>query len=454
MGDSPRRLDDASAHVAAWSADGKEIAYGKGSDVYLAKADGTDARRIATMKNVVSGIAIEPGGKTVQVETEEISQIGTGLVAGERTIWNVPRNGSSARPLIPEWHNTNECCGRWTKDQKFFVFESRGQIWTLPRAGRFFDRHPQPVQLTASPMQLRSPLPGKDGKKLFVIGTTFRGELSKFDLKTGSASPFLGGISADWIDVSRDGKQVLYASYPQGDLWRSSLDGADRMQLTFGPVKPVLARWSPDGQSVLFFDFPGGPGKPGKIYMMPATGGTPRQLLPGDKENEQDPTWSSDGKRIAFGGDANDAARSTEPGIRILDVQSGIVSPVPGSIHMFSPRWSPDGLNLAAMSDDSTHLMLFDFSTQKWKKIAIGTFSWINWSRDGHYIYLIDSPGKGDTVARVRISDGKLETLVHLKGYVLTGLGGHSVSVAPDDSPLLLLDRGTQDVYSLDWIEP
>ena len=50
--------------------------------------------------------------------------------------------------------------------------------------------------------------------------------------------------------------------------------------------------------------------------------------------------------------------------------------------------------------------------------------------------------------------DGKLETLVNLKGYVLTGLGGRSVSIGPDDSPLLLLDRGTQDVYSLDWMEP
>lgn len=453
MGDSPRRLGDASGHVAAWAADGTQLAYGKGNEVYVAKADGSDARKIATMNNIISGLSIESQANTLQVETEEISQSGTGVVAGGRTLWNVPEDGTKPRPLVAEWQNRNECCGRWTVDGKFFVFQAGGQIWVLPRAGRLFNRNPKPIQLTASPMQLQSPLPSRDGKKLFVIGMTFRGELTKFDVKTGKPGPFLGGISADWVDASRDGKQVLYVSYPQGDLWRSDADGNARMQLTFGGIKPVLPRWSPDEQSVLFFDFPGGQGHPGKMYVIPATGGTPRALLPNDTENEQDPTWSPDGKKIAFGGDANDAARSNGPAIRIVDVQSGNVSPVPGSDKMFSPRWSPDGHYLAAMTNDSMHMMLFDFRTQKWKEIANGTFSWINWSPDGKYIYAKDSAGRG-TVDRIRVADGKIETLVRLKDYLLTGLGGGSVSVAPDGSPVVLLDRGTQDAYALNWMQP
>ena len=55
---------------------------------------------------------------------------------------------------------------------------------------------------------------------------------------------------------------------------------------------------------------------------------------------------------------------------------------------------------------------------------------------------------------RVRASDGKKEKIADLKNLVFTGLGGGSVSVAPDGSALLLRDRGTQDVYALDWIEP
>jgi Tol biopolymer transport system component len=264
---------------------------------------------------------------------------------------------------------------------------------------------------------------------------------------------FLGGISADWMEVSRDGNQLVYVSYPQGDLWKSNTDGTNRVQLTFGSIKPVLPRWSPDGQTILFFDFPAGASHPGRIYEIPAAGGSPRELLPSDRQNEQDPTWSSDGKRIAFGGDANDANAINGPAIRILTVQTGEIFKVPGSEKMFSPRWSSDGHYLAAMTSDSRRLMLFDFETQKWKKIGEGTFSWINWSKDSQYVYLKDLTGIGH-VERIRVADGNAEKLVDLNNFVFTGLGGGSVSVASDGSPLLLRDRGTQDVYALDWIEP
>ena len=64
-----------------------------------------------------------------------------------------------------------------------------------------------------------------------------------------------------------------------------------------------------------------------------------------------------------------------------------------------------------------------------------------------------DLTGRG-AVERVRVTDGRVEKIADLSNYVFTGLGGGSVSVAPDGSALLLRDRGTQDVYALDWIEP
>ena len=455
LGDSPRRLGDVTGHIGEWSADGKKLAFGKGQEVYLANADGTDVRKIATLKNIVSGLAISADSSRVQIETEEISQSGTSVVVGERSIWEVSAKGSTPRPLVPNWQNSSdECCGRWTADGKYFVFQSGGQIWALAEEGRFLQRRGKPVQLTFSPMQLQSPLPSKDGKQLFVVGMTFRGELTSVDVKTGKPSLYLGGISADWVDASRDGKEVVYVSYPQGDLWKCNADGSDRVQLTFGPVKPVLPRWSPDGQTILFFEFPNGPNKPGKMYEIPATGGTSRQLIADDMQNEQDATWSADGKQIAFAGDANDSlVQSNGPAIKILNVQAGKISPLAGSLGMFSPRWSPDGRYIAAMSSNSSKLMLFDFQTQSWKQIGSGTLSWLNWSRDGQYIFLKDLSGKG-SVERIRVPDGKVEQVVDLKDFVLTGLGGGAVSVAPDGSPLVLRDRGTQDIYALDWVQP
>jgi len=52
----------------------------------------------------------------------------------------------------------------------------------------------------------------------------------------------------------------------------------------------------------------------------------------------------------------------------------------------------------------------------------------------------------------VRISDGKTEQVVSLNRIRLTGAWGGAwwFGLAPDDSPLVLRDAGTQEIYALD----
>ena len=77
---------------------------------------------------------------------------------------------------FPTGVNHPRANGNWTADGKFFVFEANGQIWALPDKTRLFERvNDKPVPLTSSPIPLSSPLPSKDGKKLFVVGSTLRG---------------------------------------------------------------------------------------------------------------------------------------------------------------------------------------------------------------------------------------------------------------------------------------
>ncbi len=454
LGSSPRRLGDALGQDASLSADAQTLAYANGTDVFLARPDGTEPRKLFTTKNFVSDLVWSPDGSHLRIGTTEITQSGTTATIGEQSIWEVAADGSNPHRLLEGWKNvSSECCGKWTADRKFFVFQSQGQIWALPAAGRFFQTNPQPTQLTSSPMSLHSPLPSKDGKKLFVVGRTYRGELTRFDLKSGQPSPFFGGISAEWLDVSRDGKQVAFVSYPQGDLWRSKADGTGRVQLTFGSLRPVLPCWSPDGKSIVFFQFPEGPSRPGHIFQIASDGGTPKELMPNDRHNQQDPSWSPDGKKFVFAGDAGDAAANTGPAIRMYDLQTGQLSAVPDSKGLFSPRWSPDGRYIAAMTSDSNTLMLFDFQAQKWTELAKGTLSWPKWSRNSQFIFVKNLAGKG-SLDRIHIGDHKVDRVIDLKDFITTGLGGGSFSLAPDDSPLLLRDRGTQDVYALDWLQP
>ena len=73
-----------------------------------------------------------------------------------------------------------------------------------------------------------------------------------------------------------------------------------------------------------------------------------------------------------------------------------------------------------------------------------------NWSRDGKYVYF-HSFGNDLSIFRVRISDRKREKVVDLKGVRLTVNDiGIWCGLTNDDSPLVLRDIGTQEIYALD----
>ena len=282
-----------------------------------------------------------------------------------------------------------------------------------------------------------------------MIGQTYRGELMRFDGKSGQFSTFLGGISAEYVAFSKDGQWVTYVAYREGPLWRSKVDGSEGLQLTYPPMYPVLPRWSPDGKRIIFFEFARSAAKPARIYEVSVEGGSPRQLMPEDPRQQLDPNWSPDGTKIVFSNESNDPSSA----IHVLDVASHQVSDLPNSQGLYSPRWSPDGRYISAFSADSMRLMLFDSQTQKWTELANGSLSWLNWSHDGQYVYVLDYRGK-NALVRIRISDNKTEQVVDLKSLATTGRYGGALSLTPDDSPLLLRDTGSQDVYSVDWEAP
>jgi WD40 repeat protein len=136
--------------------------------------------------------------------------------------------------------------------------------------------------------------------------------------------------------------------------------------------------------------------------------------------------------------------------VNILDLRTHKVSVVPGSEGLFSPHWSPDGRYIAALADDRENLMLYDFKIQKWVELTKITAAFPNWSRDGNYVYF-HSFGSDADLYRVRVSDHKLERIASLKGIRLTiSAFGTWCGLAPDDSPLVLHDVGTQEIYALD----
>jgi serine/threonine protein kinase/Tol biopolymer transport system component len=438
LGGSPHRIGDIEAVDARSSPDGKMITYSTGNDLFVAKIDGTESRKVASTKRFIINPVFSPDGTSLRFDD-------TNFIAS--WLWEASLDHMDAHQLLPGWTKPpdSECCGAWSTDGKYFLYQSKGQIWAIPRKHGLV-HSAKPVQLTSSPLSLQSFLPSKDGKKLFVVGQTFRGELTRYDLKSRRLESFLGGISAEFAAFSKDKLWVAYVAYPENKLWRSKVDGSERLQLTTDANPIFLPRWSPDGKKIVFFElFPDGHST---IYEVSPEGGSPRPLAI-DDPHQVDPTWSSDGSKIMFGGSNGDPAST----IRTFDLTIHKIQTLPGSTGLYSPRWSPDGRYVAAFSADSTRLSLFDFKTQKWSEITKGTFGWECWSNTGEYLFALDSSDTG-AVLRIRLSDRTIERVLNLKDISLTGYWGNSLTLAPDDSPLLLRNVGTQDVYALDWETP
>jgi serine/threonine protein kinase/Tol biopolymer transport system component len=446
LGGSPVRLGDIEGTGGAWSPDEQKLIYTSGNTLYIANGDGSASRKLADLPGPLA-VGVVDG--TSPVWSPDGQKIALNLFdsKGISHLWELSADGKNVHEMFPGWHQQQgECCGSWTPDGKYFVFESQGQIWAARMAGSFFHKvNLEPVELTAGTVSYSYPVPSKDGKTLFAVAGFRRGELERYDARTKAFVSFLGGISAQDVSFSKDGQWVAYVTYPDGILWRSKLDGSDNLQLSSPPLYAMLPRWSMDGNEIVFYDSE--QGKPSRIYEVPAAGGAPQEVLPNVSGNQADPSWSPDGNRLVFGG----LVGLSSTAIHILDMKTRQIATLSDSNGLFSPRWSPDGKYLVALPEDSSGLRLFDFKTRKWSVLVKAIVAYPSWSADGRYVYY----GRNQVgVERVAVPDGKPEQVASLKGVQLTGVYNFWFGLTPDGSPLILKDAGSQEIVSMKWHEP
>ena len=436
-----RRAGQTAADAATWSPDGGEMAFVDDTVVYRARSDGSDAKELARLPGTGSWLRWSPDGSHLRLTVFD-------KATGQSSLWEVSLQSKGAQRLLPAWNRRgSQCCGNWTPDGKYFAFqathEGKTEIWALA-AGKG-----QPEQLTSGQMHSLAPFVSPTGKKLYVIGEQLRGELSRYDPKAGQFLPYLSGISAEFVDFSKDHQWVTYVTFPEQTLWRSRIDGSERLQLTASPIRAVFPQWSPDGKRITFFDV--APGKPWKILLTSSDGGAPEPLL-SESRNEMDPSWSPDGNSIAFSYfPIFERAPAEQVGVFMVNLNSHNVVKLPGSDNLWAARWSPDGRYMVARSAEPLGLMLYDFKSQAWSRIASNTYvGAMNWSSDARHLYFLRR-GSDPAILRIRVPDGEIEQIADLKGVRQTGFrGGFWMGLTPDDSPLILQDVGTQEIYSLD----
>ncbi len=441
-GGSALRVGNILAQDATWMPDGTTILFSSGNDLLLVRPDGGVVTPYAKLPGRAFALRWSPDGTLLRFTLMDPS-------THTSSIWQMNGAGKTAHPLFQGSQSDSfECCGSWTGEGKEYVFERSDpagrNLWAVTgRAGR-------PFQLTNGPLRYSSPVAARSSHRLFFYGSDQPSGLQRYDgpqLGFRPAPSFLA--DANRVEYSRDGKWVAWTD-TAARLWRAhAVNGSEKLQLTGNGLEVFSAHWSPDAGRLAIMAR--GPGQAWQIYVLSADGGKPEPVL-ADARNAADPGWSPDGKRLVYGREPD--ALGKEGGshtIEIVDLQSGKSVTLPGSEGLFSPRWSPDGKWIAALTLDQKKLRVFHVVESQWKDLASTSAADPVWSRDSQDIYVHAFMAEKQPILKISVPGGEIRQIAGTAGF-------HSGEPAnfffgglmPGDAPLVRPRVGSGNLYALD----
>jgi serine/threonine protein kinase/Tol biopolymer transport system component len=436
LGGTPRKLTNHLAFAAAWSPDGRSIVFADRS-LYRIDADGENLRKIWDAPAEVRGLSFSPDGQQLSVTV--------GALADIKRLWLVRADGQNAHPLPFDWpENVSQYSGEWTPDGRHFLFssdrEGRDNVYELV-APRWFEfwKKPTAVRITGNQLAILASTPPRNGSGLFVLGRMDIGAMRAYDPHSGKLTPFLDDVSMIEFVISPDRQWIAYSEYPSRYLWKSKLDGSEKLQLTHSYAE--MQQWSPDGKWLVYSDWH-------NLYLVPADGGAPEKLTP-DGPGDLAPTWFPDGKSIAF----NYFPYPGKPlGIRVLDLASRRISAMPNAEGYLWPSWSPDGKYLVAIAENPARMVLYSAERKTWKDLHRFDVIWSywTWARDSKSLYFgMVEANQG--IYRLTVPEGEWTKLSGLEGVNDPSGFDSFMSLTPEGQPAIMSRTGVAQIYLLHW---
>jgi WD40 repeat protein len=368
-------------------------------------------------------------------------------------IWEVNVDGSNPHPLALFFpHDAGQRDGQWTPDGKHFFFTGYSDRLSAlyevvqPRWFEFWKK-PTSVRLTAGQIDMLDATPSRDSTGLFMIGRIPGGAMQVYDSKQNRFVPYLGGLPASNLVISPDKKWMAYSDYPRHFLWRSRLDGSEKLQLT--DDYSFMPRWSPDSKSIAFSDLK-------EIYLASVDGGTAEKLT-SEGASEISPSWWPGGKSIVF----NDfPAPGKINRLKVVDLATRKVSILPGSEGYFLPSWSPDGQYLVATSVNPARIAVFSPQTGLWKtlrefQINFGFWTWSDDSKSLYFAVREPDPGAEAGIYQLTINGAKWQMLSKYDGVTINSNPFEGFPcITPDGGVAIMSDTSAVQIYSIKWNQP
>jgi tricorn protease len=342
--------------VVGWSPDGKDILFLSGrtawndfAQLFRVPADGSALPVALPLPSVDSG-SLSPDGKRIAYTPFNQWQVAWKRYHGGQTepIWIVDL-ATLDLTKVPR-DNSNDRNPLWVGDKVYFLSDRNGPVTLFS-----YDIKSKQVEQAI--------------------------ENKNFDLKSASSGP--GGIVYEQFGSIHFYDPATKTQHPIDITLHGDLPALEPALTVIDPHTILNAAISPTGQRAVFEAH-------GDIFTVPAEKGDARNLTDTSNAAERDPAWSSDGKSVAYFGDA-----SGEYQLFIRD-QAGIkpskaINLGPSPSFFYAPRWSPDSkrilyadkkLNLWYLDVDNPHPVKVD--TQDFEGFGFAGNS--VWSPDSKWI--------------------------------------------------------------------
>jgi tricorn protease len=357
-GGVPRRLtwEPTGCRAAGWTADGKQVlfasqhaSYSDFPRLFTVRADGVGPATLLPLPSADTGSFSADGNTLAYIPVRQWQDAWKRYRGGQTTpVWLVNLKTLDLEKIPRD--NSNDSSPVWSGSTVYFLSDRNGPVALFS-----YDTGTKQVQQLI--------------------------ENHGFDLKTLGAGP--GALvyeqfgSLHLYDLSTHQEHAVPVTI-RGDLpdLTPHLAKVDAKAVENVAISPTGARIVAEAN--------------GDIFSIPAEKGDTRNLTKTPGTAERDPSWSPDGKSVAYFSDA-----SGEYQLYVRD-QAGLLAPKvidlgPGASFFYGPRWSPDSKYIA-FADKHLRIWYVDVALGKPVKIdtglrgGFGATAEISWSPDSRWI--------------------------------------------------------------------
>jgi tricorn protease len=449
-GGVPRRLtwEPTGSVVAGWTPDGKDVlfasthsSYSDFPRLYRIRADGVGAAQALPLPSAAEGSFSDDGNTLAYVPFAQWEKAWKRYRGGQTTpIWLVNMKSLDIEKIPRE--NSNDSNPVWSGGTVYFLSDRNGPV-SLFSYDTGTKQVQQVVANQALDLKTVSAGPGAlvyeqfGSLHLYDLGThqehavpvTIRGDLPRLVPHLTKVIP----KDVQNLAISPTGARILAEA--RGDIFTVPAEKGDTRNMTRTPGSAERdPSWSPDGKSIAYFSDASGEYQ---LYVRDQDGLKPPKVidLGPDPSFFYAPHWSPDSKRIAFADKHLRLWYVDVAGGKPVKIDTGLRGGFGATTEL---SWSPDSQWIAYTRDLESQMravFFYSLATHSTKQITDGMSNAAHpiFDPSGDYLYFAASTNNGPSDAGIDLSSLDRATDSSIYVVVLSQKGASPVPPESDD---------------------